>query len=299
MVVLVLGASGLIGNRLVRTLSTDFEVFGSTRMSKIEDSWLNQLLIKDRWLLNVFASNFPDLEIKLLSIKPDVIVNCLGVTKQRLNPVDIQESIVANALLPHELSKFCNGHGIRLIQLSTDCVFSGKKGNYKETDEPDPIDIYGRTKAIGELSNDRDLTIRTSFVGREIHSFTNLFEWAIRNRNSKVVGYTNVIYSGLTTEALSTIIKLIIAEHKELSGLWHVGSQPIRKFDLLSSLNKVLSLGVDIEPDGSKICDRSLNTDAFQSETLIKMPIWPEMLRDFAQDQVWYDLLKTSEVRVS
>ena len=296
MSVLVLGATGLIGNRLVRTLKKDFEVFGTTRKPKLSKKFTDQMLEASHWLLNSSPTDFSVLEREVRSLKPNIIVNCLGVIKSKLSMFDVEESISVNALFPHQLSKLCRNNGIRLIQLSTDCVFSGDKGNYVESDVPNPVDIYGRTKSLGELVNDHDLTIRTSFVGREIDSFTNLFEWAIRNKNSRIVGYPRAIYSGLTTLALANVIRDVIHNQQNLVGLWHVSSESISKYQLLSLLNSVLSLNIDIEIDETFVCNRSLNSDAFRNKTTMTVPSWTEMLDDFAKDQDWYDTFLSGEL---
>jgi len=296
MSILVLGATGLIGNRLVRTLSEDFDVFGTTRQMKFSNPKFYQLLKKDNWLINTDPKKIFELEAKIKKLKPNVIVNCLGITKQKTGEFDIQECVTVNALFPHQLSTICRELDIRLIHFSTDCVFSGQKGNYTEGDIPDPIDTYGRTKVLGDLLNNQDLTIRTSFVGREISSFMNLFEWAIRNKNKKIHAYPNAIYSGLTTLTLSQIIKTIIVNHPKLSGLWHISSEPVSKYELLRNLNKELSLEMDIQKDESFICDRSLNSDSFRKETQIKIPNWSEMINEFIDDQSWYDTLVNSDL---
>lgn len=296
MSVLVLGATGLIGNRLVRTLSEDFDVFGTTRQLKFPNPKFYQLLKKENWLIISDLKKMFEIEAKIKKLKPNVIVNCLGITKQKAGAFDIQESMTVNALFPHQLSTICRELDIRLIHFSTDCVFSGQKGNYTEDDIPDPIDTYGRTKVLGELLNDHDLTIRTSFVGREISSFKNLFEWVIQNKNKKVQAYPNAIYSGLTTLTLSQIIKTIIIKHPTLSGLWHISSEPVSKYELLSNLNNELALKMDIQKDESFICDRSLNSDSFRKETLIKIPNWAEMIKEFIDYQSWYDTLVKSDL---
>ncbi len=299
MSILILGATGLIGNRLVRTLGENFEVFGSTRKREFLDPKFSFLLKESNWLFDVSPENFFALEEKIQKIKPNVIVNCLGITKLKPESASIQQSILINSVFPHNLSAACREFNIRLIHLSTDCVFSGSKGNYVENDIPDPIDVYGKTKSLGELINENDLTIRTSFVGRELSSFTNLFEWVMRNKNKSIRAYSKAIYSGLTTLALSKIIKTIIMEQATLSGLWHVSSEPISKYELLSKLNQELSLNIDIELDDTFTCDRSLNSKQFRDRTKIQVPSWAEMLKEFVKDQRWYEKVNDFELMSS
>ena len=285
--ILILGGSGLIGNRLVRTLDEVADVFATTRKDD-SDGFPKKLLKRNKWITKFEASDFKLVEKKIRESKPDVLINCVGDTKRGLFPKDLSSQMQINSLLPHFLNSLAIDLGVRLVHLSTDCVFSGGKGNYSETFVPDAIDVYGRFKADGEFCNPFNLTLRTSFVGREINSFTNLFEWARRNQNRKIQGFKNVVYSGFTTLAFSTIVKEIIFEKQNLTGLWNVASKPISKLDLLVMLNDSLKYNLDIESNDEVVLNRSLNSEEFKKSTQICIPSWAKMIEDYALDDIWY-----------
>jgi len=288
--VLVLGGTGLLGNRLSRELEQHFEVFASTRLIADDHEHLGKILEPRRWLSNFDALNSDAVEKALAELRPDVVINCLGITKHQNLSKDFETVVQVNSLFPHRLSEISARLGFKLVLISTDCVFSGREGNYTESSVPDPVDLYGRSKALGEIHRNGVLTLRTSFVGREIKSFTNLFEWARQNRGRRVVGFTRAIYSGLTTQALSGVIGNILDKHLKLDGLFHVSSEPISKFDLLSQLNELLNLQMTLVPDDEYLCDRSLNCQSFKIATDMRLPTWTKMLEDYARDEEWYSM---------
>src|SRR5207253_2340396 len=147
-----------------------------------------------------------------------------------------------NSLFPHRLARLCHAAKARLIHVSTDCVFSGRKGNYTEADQPDAEDLYGRSKLLGEVQGPGCLTLRTSIIGRELDTRQGLVEWFLSNQGRKVKGYRRAIFSGLTTDALSELIGRIILNHPDLEGLWHVASAPINKFELISLVRDVFKV---------------------------------------------------------
>jgi len=286
--VLVLGGTGLLGNRLARELSNKFEVFATTRMVADDHSHLAKILEPSQWLSNFDVLNIEAVEKTLFDLRPEVIINCLGITKHQDFSKEFETIVRVNSFFPYQLCNISAKLGCKLVLISTDCVFSGNKGNYSESSIPDPVDLYGRSKALGEIDSSGVLTLRTSFVGREIKSFTNLFEWARLNRGCQVAGYKQAIYSGLTTQALSVVIRNILVEHLNLEGLFHVSSEPISKFDLLSQLNERLKLGIRLIPNDSFVCDRTLNCQSFKMVTKMTLPDWNKMLEDYAVDEDWY-----------
>ncbi len=191
---------------LVRELSDVHEVVGTVREASGTNIPLLHFLDRDKIRFAISAEDGSQIAESLITENPDVVLNCIGVVKQLQESKDLESSENANSKLPHLLSQICQKINARLIHFSTDCVFSGRTGNYKETEMPDPVDVYGRTKFLGELNNDRDLTLRTSFVGRELVHFSNLFEWARRQRGTQVRGFRQAIYSGLTTRSLVKIV---------------------------------------------------------------------------------------------
>lgn len=298
MKILVLGGTGLIGNRLTRQLRQNSDVFASTRSNPVEMPVLTKILEPERWIFGFDGTNFELLETEIIRLKPNVIVNCLGTIKNHISPKEIEKVILLNSVLPNRLSRLAAKYEFKLIHLSTDCVFSGNTGNYVESAIPDPVDLYGRSKMLGELNNTQDLTIRTSFVGREIKSFTNLFEWVRKNQSMKIVGYKKAIYSGLTTQITSEVIERLVFDFSTLTGLWHLASEPISKFDLIRKLSDSLNLGIDIEADEKFICDRSLNSTAFTAVTGIVVPDWSTMLEMYVLEQEWYETFLKEQVGV-
>ena len=201
-------------------------------------------------------------------------------------------SISINALFPHQLAKICCNRNIRFIHVSTDCVFSGKRGCYTEDDLSDADDLYGKTKFLGEVDYPGCLTLRTSIIGRELESSHGLIEWFLSQEGKTVYGYKKAIFSGLTTNAFSGIIGRIISDCPELRGVVQVASIPISKFDLLTLVKKTYGMNIDIRPDEMVINNRSLNADKFRKETNIKIPSWEYMIDEMYRDPTQYNILR-------
>ncbi len=216
-------------------------------------------------------------------------MNCIGVIKQRLEAHSPIPSIAINALLPHQLAELCSRWAGRLIHFSTDCVFSGKTGAYREDDFADASDLYGRSKFLGEVTSANSLTLRTSIIGREINHSTSLLEWFIGKNHESVRGFTRAIFSGVTTNWLAETVAHLIENHPALTGLYHVASQPISKYQLLCLLKEKYRLDVEIAADDSFHCDRSLLGDKFVNATGRACPSWPELAAQLAADPTPYD----------
>jgi dTDP-4-dehydrorhamnose reductase len=212
--------------------------------------------------------------------EPGVVVNCIGVVKQAVD--DPEPAIRVNALFPHRLAAACRERDARLIHVSTDCVFSGEQGGYTESDLPDPVDTYGRSKLLGEPATPGVLTIRTSMIGRELATSHGLLEWFLAQSGGSVRGFQRAVFSGPTTPVLSRAIADVIEHHDGLDGLWHLSAEPISKYDLLFRLRDALELEVEIEPDDSVVIDRSLNSSRFRSATGFEAPSWQEMVTELA-----------------
>jgi dTDP-4-dehydrorhamnose reductase len=289
--VCILGSGGMLGHMLVRVLSETHEVYGTSKQEWSATSGLAKFLGKEKWISGVDAKKITTFSDLFRERQFDVVINCIGVVKQRGHRTSEEEMIEVNAHFPHKLSSICDASGARLIHISTDCVFSGSKGNYAVTDSPDPIDIYGSSKLAGEIIDDRNLTIRTSHVGRELTNFTSLFEWILRNRGKKVVGYSKAIYSGLTTFSLSVVIDSLLTTGSSINGLVHVSSSPINKFQLVTELNNRLGLDINIEIDESVVLNRSLLSSDEITQLGIEIPSWDQMLDNFCEDQATYDFV--------
>ncbi len=197
-----------------------------------------------------------------------------------------------NSLFPHRLAQACGAAQARLIHISTDCVFSGQRGNYSEDNITDAEDLYGRTKALGEVDYGNNLTIRTSMIGRELQGSHGLIEWFLGQQGKTVRGFKRAIFSGFTTNALAKIIGEVISDQPELRGTWHVAAEPINKFDLLSQVQETYGLDIEIEPDETFVCDRSLNAERFRNETGMAAPSWPDMITEMRADDTPYDELR-------
>ena len=212
---------------------------------------------------------------------PNAVVNAVGIVKQRADAKNSVISIEVNSLLPHRLGDLCAKTDTRLVHMSTDCVFSGKKGGYREEDPPDAEDLYGRSKLLGEVSGRRCLTIRTSIIGRELDRKTGLLEWFLAQRGT-VKGYRNAIFSGFTTIEMARIIESVLVRQEAASGLYHVSSEPISKRDLLVLIRDRVGLETNIVPDDGFRCDRSLDSSRFRSAFGYRPPSWVEMIDELA-----------------
>ena len=279
---LVLGGSGMLGHQLCRTLSKRLTVWATFHDDPAHYKRYH-LLPMDQTIGDANACDWPTFSRKLKEAKPDVIINAIGIVKQRDEAKQALPSIKVNALLPHRLADLCSDVGVRLIQISTDCVFSGFRGSYSELDLPDPVDLYGRTKLLGELNRDGCLTLRTSIIGWELRQRAGLLEWFASQRGKTIQGYGKAIYSGLSTAVLAHLIGDIIETRPELSGLYHVASNPISKYDLLIRLKERLGWeDMRIEKDESFYCDRSLVGQRFEMITGWKAPDWDKMISELA-----------------
>ena len=280
--ILVLGIRGMLGHTLFNYFHANsiFNTYGTIR-----ECHPNFLSSSSFIYPNIDTNSISNIESLLTTLKPHVVINCIGIIKQLPTAKDPIASITINSLFPHQLAQICEKHNAKLIQISTDCVFSGNKGNYTEQDNPDPVDLYGRTKLLGEVTSPNCLTIRTSIIGRELNSQNSLFEWFLSQKGKTVKGFDRAIYTGFTTQALSQIIEKIILEQPNLEGLWHISSDPITKYQLLNMMNQAFNLGITIEKDESFVCDRSLNSQKFRNFTGYTPPTWEEMIAQLAASQ--------------
>lgn len=291
MKVLILGGSGMLGHKLWQTLAPRFDTYATFRRLPATAARLG-IIDESRTLVGVSVEDFDTIASSIATIHPQVVINCVGIVKQDAAAREAIPSISVNALFPHRLATLCRASGARLIHLSTDCVFSGQKGHYSEVDSPDPKDLYGLTKLLGEVAYDNCLTIRTSMVGRELSGTHGLVEWFLAQKRKRVRGFKRAIFSGFTTAELSNIVAGIVSNHAELSGVWHVAAEPINKFDLLSLVNRIYNLEIEIEPDETFACDRSLNGSRFQAATGYVPPPWPEMIERIRADETPYEEIR-------
>jgi dTDP-4-dehydrorhamnose reductase len=268
----------MIGNTVFRVLSekNDWEVFGSVR-DKSAKQFFSEFIRKN--LKTDIDVEYQDSLIKILDqIRPNVVINCAGLTKHKPEADDPLISVPINTLMPHRLAGLCKLVGARLIHISTDCVFSGKKGGYIESDFPDAQDVYGKSKALGEVIHPNAVTLRTSTIGHELQSKYGLLDWFL-SQKEYCRGYNRAIFSGLPTVVFAKVVRDVVIPHAELSGLYHVAAKPINKFDLLKLIANVYGKNIDIIPDDNLVIDRSLNATRFQSATSYVAPEWSELIQ--------------------
>ena len=289
--VLILGGEGMLGHKVFQVLSGRFETFATFR--SVNGLWTRYPMYvnvgRSRTIGGVDAMDFDTVVWAFARVKPDVVINCIGIIKQLKEAKDPIISINLNSLFPHRLAELCAATGARMLHMSTDCVFSGRKGNYTEDDVPDAEDLYGRTKLLGEVNREGCLTIRTSIFGRDFAKQSALLEWFLSNRGGRVRGYMNAIYTGFPTQVLARIMGDLIADYPDLSGLYQISSEPISKYDLLVKIRDAMELAIEIEPYEDLTCDRSLDSSRFRAETGYPIPDWDGMIAELAQDDTPYD----------
>lgn len=283
----------MLGHKILQSCGGRFEAWATFRSDFDRYASLG-LLDRAHALTGVDAMNFDTVERAVRQVRPDVVVNCIGVVKQLAEGHDPIISITVNALLPHRVAAICRDIGARMIHVSTDCVFSGRTGMYRESDPADAEDLYGRSKLLGEVDGDHALTLRTSIIGRELRSTTGLVEWFLSNRGGSVNGFSEAIYSGLTTLALSSLIGDLIATDDPLHGLYQVSSESINKYDLLVLLDRAFDADVMIRRSTEMRIDRSLDSTRFRQAAGWQPATWPAMVAALAQDPTPYELWRHS-----
>ena len=280
--VLVLGASGMLGNAVLKFFSesSGFDVYGSARSSTVLKLLPKKL--HSHVLTGIDIESFDSIANLFAVVHPDVVINCIGLVKQLAEADDPLAAIPINAILPHRLARLCQVGKARLVHMSTDCVFSGSKGMYEEADAPDANDLYGRTKFLGEVDYPNAITLRTSIIGHELAGNRSLVGWFLAQEGS-VKGFKRAIFSGLPTVEIARIIRDHVIPNPELRGLHHVSADPINKYDLLRLVAQVYEKNIEIIPDNTLTIDRSLNSASFRDLTGYIPPAWEELVRAMHQ----------------
>lgn len=284
MKILILGVSGMLGHVLFTKLAENpsLEVFGAVWCKeKLARVFPGQLL--ERVTGGLDADNPESLMEVVAGVSPEVVINCIGIVKQNPLSADPLPVISVNALFPHRLALVCISAGARLIHFSTDCVFDGTGGNYHEAVPPNPTDLYGRSKALGEIDYPLCLTLRTSFIGHELFTRWGLLEWFL-SQEVKVRGYSRTVFSGFTTVELAWIIDNAILPRHDLKGICHLSAKPISKYDLLNLIKERYGSMIEIESDDSACCDRSLDSSLFHRATGYLAPPWTDMIDAMYRD---------------
>lgn len=276
--VLVLGVTGMLGNTVFRVLSVDdqFDVTGTAR--SMEMPQLFPKMLSGKIMSGVDIENIDSLINVLSDIKPQVVINCIGLVKQLTQVNNPLIALPLNALFPHRLAELCTLGNARVIHISTDCVFSGVKGGYSELDIPDAQDLYGVSKRLGEIDYENAVTLRTSIIGHELKGSRSLVDWFL-SQEGDVNGYIKAIFSGLPTVELANIIKEYVIPNPQLTGVHHVSSDPINKFELLNLIAKIYGKKINIiQHDGVEI-DRSLDSTNFRMKTGYRPPSWTDLVK--------------------
>jgi dTDP-4-dehydrorhamnose reductase len=244
---MILGVNGMAGHMIASYFKkyTPYTLYVTSRYD-----------IEGQILLD--ATDLNQIKEVIQKYKPDIIINCIGLLNEHA-AFNQREAILVNSLLPHELTKHLDQYGGKLIHISTDCVFSGNKGNYNEESIPDGITMYAKTKVLGEIKSERHLTIRTSLIGPEIKEGIGLFQWFIKQKGT-IKGFTHVKWNGVTTLELAKFIHHVI--ENPVAGLYHLTApETVSIYELLSLIKQVFQKDhVDIIPHTELRIDRTLFT---------------------------------------
>jgi dTDP-4-dehydrorhamnose reductase len=280
--ILIFGGDGMLGHQLLKHLSKDYEVKVTVRQDLA--TYTDHGLFNHE---NTYAGIDVRITHRLIEVmadfNPEAVINAVGVIKQRSTAKESIPSIEINALFPQRLAVLCQAAGARMIHLSTDCVFSGHKGMYSEEDIPDAVDLYGRSKLLGEVDAAHCFTLRTSMIGRELSRKKSLLEWFLA-QEGRIKGFKRAVFSGFTTIELSRIIEVLLRKYPDAHGVYHVSAEPISKFDLLAIIKERLNLSVTIESDTAFVCDRSLDSTRFRREFGYQPPSWDAMLDELCEE---------------
>jgi dTDP-4-dehydrorhamnose reductase len=284
MKVLVFGASGMIGSAMFRVLSEkkEWQVWGTLRSDEVKRFFSGDQ--QDKLVAGVDVERHDALVRIFARVKPDVVVNCIGLTKHHKEAEDSQLALPLNALLPHRMADLCAVAGARFIHVSTDCVFAGTKGNYVETDAPDAVDVYGKSKHLGEVDYPHAITLRTSTIGHELQSSYGLLEWFLSQQGS-CKGFNRAIFSGLPNTEFARVVRDVVIPRSVLHGLYQVGAAPIGKYELLKLIAGAYKKQVDIVLDDAFMIDRSLNSGRFHEATGYKAPDWSELIQAMCESR--------------
>ncbi len=278
----------MLGHKLVQVFQGKFDVWTTLR-EDFESYEKFGIFEREKTVCGVDAEKFETVKNAIEFIKPDAIINAIGVIKQLPSSNNVVKTLTINSIFPHLIAETAQKINARFIEISTDCVFSGKKGNYTESDLPDAYDLYGKSKNLGEVSGENCLTLRTSIIGRELLTANSLVDWFLTNRGKSVKGYVNAIYSGFPTIVLAELIADLLIKQPNLSGLYHLSSEPINKFDLLRLIRDAYKADIEIERFEDFSTDKSLNSDKFRQQTGFFPRNWERIVAQMANDITPYD----------
>lgn len=278
----------MLGHKAYQILSKNFDTY-ATFLDFNDKLKKTSIYNKNKIFTTVDAFNFCSIKNIINNLNPNFVINCIGIIKQLKEAKNPKISIYINSLFPHLLAECCESIGSKLIHISTDCVFSGNKGNYVEEDLSDATDLYGKTKYLGEINYGTTLTLRTSIIGRELFTSLSLVEWFLSQKNKAVNGYVNSIYTGLTTLVFCNEIKRIISEFPELAGLYHISTKKINKYKLLCLIRDIFKLNIEVKKHNDFYCDRSLYSTKYSQKTKFVSPSWKKMIKEMFLDSAQYN----------
>ena len=282
MKILVLGGDGMLGHQVLKVLGKRHDIRVTLRQ-KLNAYKEHKIFNDSNTYAGIDIRNLEQLLEVVSDCNPEAVVNAVGVVKQRTEAKESLPSLEINALFPHRLFLLCTAIGARMVHLSTDCVFSGIKGNYTEGDCSDADDLYGKTKYLGEVTGKGAITLRSSIIGRELSRKASLLEWFLSQHKS-VKGFKKAIFSGLTTIEMSRVIERVLVDYPDKYGLYHVSSAPISKYELLKLINSAFNKKLIIKEDEKFICDRSLDSSRFRSEFNYSPPDWETMIEELVKN---------------
>ena len=276
--ILVLGASGMLGNAVFRYFATQtaHDVVGIVRAAGSAQRLPAEL--RERIAAGGDVEDVDALMRVFDRHRPTVVVNCVGLVKQLEDSKNPLAAIPINAVLPHRLAQLCSLSGARLVHLSTDCVFAGDKGMYTEDDLPDARDVYGRTKLLGEVDYPHALTLRTSIIGHELSGAHSLICWFLAQQGA-TRGFSRAVFSGFPTVEIARIVDEYVLPRPDLHGLYHLSAAPIDKFALLKLVAEIYGKDIRIDEDTALVIDRSLDSTRFREATGFTPDDWPTLIR--------------------
>lgn len=281
----------MLGHKMFQTLSRRVpETWCTIRGRRDDPAYAGIPHLKTASVLEEFdVMDLARLETRVAEHRFDVVVNCAGVVKQRSEATAAVPSITMNSLMPHRLAQAVAQWSGRVIHFSTDCVFSGRRGNYWEDDESDALDLYGRSKFLGEIAGENALTLRTSIIGRELHHHRSLLDWFLSQRGT-IRGFARHWWSGVTSNHLCDLVGDIIERHPDLNGVYQVSSGRISKYDLLCKARQAYGLDIQIVRDEEQFLDRSLRGERLGARIGYVPPSWDAMFDQLLADPTEYPI---------
>ena len=292
MKILILGGNGMIGHKMYQTISKIHKDTWVTLRKSLTSYSYSEIYNPEKVIDNIDLINFQTISNQLNKINPDIVVNACGITIRRGIETLKSNSIILNSALPHFLNEWVTSNNKRLIHFSTDCVFTGAKGDYIDNDNKDAYDLYGSTKSMGEVIDSKfAITLRGSMIGSELENKTELFEWFLKQKNKTIKGFNKVIYSGITTTKMAEIILRLIEQYPNLSGVYNISSKPISKFELLKLWNNLFDINANIEIDNSYTSNKNLISDNFYRTISMEQPDWVELSSQLNIDNVLHNNL--------